>query len=895
MNYPISPINAISLSLLKTEPKPPSTNEEELKKLETLIETQKSKGHKYPLLACVFSIFHSSGKNTLTKAELYNLMEKKATEDKNKIISSPTERYCIITPNNFKAKIKDIIKKKKWFTRAIDDKGDIIYTLNPGVVWQITPKIESYLKVIEKRDSIFQNKAREEIENMQKSQEKSPKKRKRKRGDNKIKKFVTKSELKENDLINIANNDKKDIKENSKENNNTQVNEIAKDLNEIKMTNENEKKEEINTLNKENNNLQSLNNISSINTLNSINSLNNDNINIEAKKNENNENNNQKENLIQYTNTLINPILIDSSRKTEENKENNSEINNDINTEINKEDDTIIKLNDNTNKNISQNIINKTENEKKVSKSLSNIIEIKDNDDDFDIIIEDGREKSLNNNHSNSEQISNNVNKKNEDDINKEIEAILNSTKSYPINNNINNQKIENKKENKIQNKKKTKKNKLEEINLDNISEDVPISAEEDHVIDLTNQRRNPLNYKTKNKKANTDIKLNKSLNKSLNKNNIVNIKHSKSKNKTKTFLNNKRKLKKILPKKGDKTKSKKNISNKNKKKFLKDNNSEEEYNIDLNEEKKTIKKKDPKKSNILGGKMNSIISIGEILLNLTNKDELSQLMNKKIVYFKQKIEKKEKEIAEDKKLIENLIHSGEKIKLVKNKEILELINNLKNLYKIFKDKIVMLHGYKEAIEKLEKNDKKNIVEGISNYKQVYIESNQILNKIVNLINLIVNEYGNLDEFINIICFEEKETWVKQNIGINNYDFRKKIKSARSIDDITDLFKQELDKVKIDVDLFKKYDKTNKNQNKDKTIFIELNKSNEEKGNEDNNYIQIEEENDDIIIENNKKEKNINDITNKENIDENNLENNKKVNMPESLDTNFQSVELTNN
>ena len=292
---------------------------------------------------------------------------------------------------------------------------------------------------------------------------------------------------------------------------------------------------------------------------------------------------------------------------------------------------------------------------------------------------------------------------------------------------------------------------------------------------------------------------------------------------------------------------------------------------------------------------MNSIISIGEILLNLTNKDELSQLMNKKIVYFKQKIEKKEKEIAEDKKLIENLIHSGEKIKLVKNKEILELINNLKNLYKIFKDKIVMLHGYKEAIEKLEKNDKKNIVEGISNYKQVYIESNQILNKIVNLINLIVNEYGNLDEFINIICFEEKETWVKQNIGINNYDFRKKIKSARSIDDITDLFKQELDKVKIDVDLFKKYDKTNKNQNKDKTIFIELNKSNEEKGNEDNNYIQIEEENDDIIIENNKKEKNINDITNKENIDENNLENNKKVNMPESLDTNFQSVELTNN
>ena len=63
------------------------------------------------------------------------------------------------------------------------------------------------------------------------------------------------------------------------------------------------------------------------------------------------------------------------------------------------------------------------------------------------------------------------------------------------------------------------------------------------------------------------------------------------------------------------------------------------------------------KKNNILGGKMNSILGIGELLLNLLNNEELSQLMNKKIVYFKQKIEKKEKEIQEDKKLIEKLIH----------------------------------------------------------------------------------------------------------------------------------------------------------------------------------------------------------------------------------------------
>ena len=91
MNYPI---NAVSLSLLRTEPVPPPTNEESLQKLETLVEEQKAKGHKYPLLACVFLLFRTSGKKTLTKTELYELMEKKTVEDKNKIISSPTERYC---------------------------------------------------------------------------------------------------------------------------------------------------------------------------------------------------------------------------------------------------------------------------------------------------------------------------------------------------------------------------------------------------------------------------------------------------------------------------------------------------------------------------------------------------------------------------------------------------------------------------------------------------------------------------------------------------------------------------------------------------------------------------------------------------------------------------------
>ena len=201
MNYPIS---AVSLSLLKTEPKPPATNEEELEKLHSLIELQKSKGHKYPLLACVFLLFRTAGKKTLTKNEMYNLMEKKAIEDKTKIVSSPTERYCVITQNNFKSKIKDIVKKKKWFTRALNDKGEIIYTLNDGVVCQISPKIESYLNIIEKRDGIFKNKAREEVvENIQK-----PKERIKKRNPKikKIFKKYTPNNINANKLFVVTNN-----------------------------------------------------------------------------------------------------------------------------------------------------------------------------------------------------------------------------------------------------------------------------------------------------------------------------------------------------------------------------------------------------------------------------------------------------------------------------------------------------------------------------------------------------------------------------------------------------------------------------------------------------------------------------------------------------------------
>ena len=151
------PMSTVSLSLLKENQMPTvstSSNMEQLQILKDMVEAQKNKGHKYPLLASIFLVFYYARKSILTKTELYDLMEKLTTEDKNKIISAPNERYSIITPNNFKSKIKDIIKKKRWFTRRMNDAGEIEYELNAGTVALVLPKIEAYLKIIEKRDSI---------------------------------------------------------------------------------------------------------------------------------------------------------------------------------------------------------------------------------------------------------------------------------------------------------------------------------------------------------------------------------------------------------------------------------------------------------------------------------------------------------------------------------------------------------------------------------------------------------------------------------------------------------------------------------------------------------------------------------------------------------------------
>ena len=965
MNYPIS---AVSLSLLKTEPKPPATNEEELEKLHSLIELQKSKGHKYPLLACVFLLFRTAGKKTLTKNEMYNLMEKKAIEDKTKIVSSPTERYCVITQNNFKSKIKDIVKKKKWFTRALNDKGEIIYTLNDGVVCQISPKIESYLNIIEKRDGIFKNKAREEVvENIQK-----PKERIKKRNPKikKIFKKYTPNNINANKLFVVTNNNltnTNSINTLNTLNSENALNNTSSNINININTNMNMEIEDNNIIN--NDNKKENENANNNTILNNNESKNNDIIENKEEKNDNNESNINTSNIINNNNDnainneqnnnnndmdSMDSNIISTEKNDNDNKDNNEEennninnINNDITTTQIENTETIIKPNSNNTKVITNNFlieptfansnntikknqskksnVNKSINNKKKkkinkekidekklirqSRSLSKVIEIKDNSDDFDIIIEDEREKSyINNNINNINTLSNNNLTEEVRNLNSEIEAILTGKKE--LNNSLTNIINNNTLTKKGTKNKKINKNYIEDISLDNTVENLD-ESEENNVIDLTNQRRS-LNYKHQNTTPTPSNALGIGNN---NKNKISN------KNRNKNSNNNNNKLKHLLNNKRRPTSTLSPFNNKSSVSFYNNNNKikkkkplVEEKNFlssdnDLYEEKKPAKKKEAKKTNVLGTKMSSILSMGELLLNLINKGELSQLMNKKIVYFKQKIEKKEKEIKENKKLIEDLIHSCEKIKSIKNKDILNSINDLKSYYKIFKDKIEFLYSYKSSLEKSDKTEKNNIKEAISNYKQVYIECNQILIKMVNIINTMVKEYVSLDEFVSILCLEEKENWAKQNIGLNNYDFRKKIKNARNVDDITQLFKEELDKAKIDINLFNKYDKPSKNTNNKKDVIIELNNKNNNKNKNskekmirigDKKIIKINDSDNSNNTRKNKKN-NLNDTNNKENINltnDNTSEENNKTNKNdkvESVETNYQSVESVNN
>ena len=213
-------INTASISLIHENV---NKNDEELEKIKKLVQENKEKGYKIPLLANVFLLFYNSGKNTLKKSEAYALMEKEAINNKNIIISSPTERYCMINQKNYKSKIKDILKKKKWFSRKVNDTGEIEYTLNPGVVASVVPKITSYLKVLVKNNFLFKcpEEEKEEKEDENNNNEGKKDKKERKKliikkkhtsiGENKINKKKRKKLIKKSDIINEKNKKKEDF------------------------------------------------------------------------------------------------------------------------------------------------------------------------------------------------------------------------------------------------------------------------------------------------------------------------------------------------------------------------------------------------------------------------------------------------------------------------------------------------------------------------------------------------------------------------------------------------------------------------------------------------------------------------------------------------------------
>ena len=69
----------------------------------------------------------------------------------------------------------------------------------------------------------------------------------------------------------------------------------------------------------------------------------------------------------------------------------------------------------------------------------------------------------------------------------------------------------------------------------------------------------------------------------------------------------------------------------------------------------------------------------------------------------------------------------------------------------------------------------------------------------IETMNLITRDYGSIEEYITLLTMEERDMNIRQNISINIYDFRKKIKNARDLEDVTELFEKELNNTKINL------------------------------------------------------------------------------------------------
>ena len=239
-------VNSLSLNIIQDKTQNIPSNTSQLKIIQNLVDDIKSKGHKYSLISCVFLQFYKTGKDTLLKKEMNQLLEEEISKNKNKIISSHTGRSCMIDITNYRRKVKDILKKKKWFTKRINENNEIEYKMNSKIVAPILPRIISQLKSIEKnKDDLEEIVIEDETDNNDDTESKYIKLREE---ENEYNYNTNNEESKE-----IVNNEEQKTN-NSLENNNENTDKIEEDSIDKKEEENIDKKEEENIDKKEEDN-----------------------------------------------------------------------------------------------------------------------------------------------------------------------------------------------------------------------------------------------------------------------------------------------------------------------------------------------------------------------------------------------------------------------------------------------------------------------------------------------------------------------------------------------------------------------------------------------------------------------------------------------------------------
>ena len=140
----------------------------EVEKIEKIIEENKKKGNKIPLYAIVFLIFYKADNYTLKKDELYSLVKKEVINNKDIIIVFKKNKYIIVNQDNYKRKIYEMIRNKKWLIKKENDSKEKEYTLNLDDIPSIVSQINYSLKRFNKYKSLYMNK--EEQENSDKNE-----------------------------------------------------------------------------------------------------------------------------------------------------------------------------------------------------------------------------------------------------------------------------------------------------------------------------------------------------------------------------------------------------------------------------------------------------------------------------------------------------------------------------------------------------------------------------------------------------------------------------------------------------------------------------------------------------------------------------------------------------